>query len=397
MKHHFAFLSLFSKGKRLTLNLTLQGTLLIGPAIALQTLSPRIAHAEATPQVVSFKAVRGEGTSAVAARQDAFRNAISQAVGVFVRSDTTVRDYVTQSDKVRTSSQGFIKSFKLIEENTLPDGIIEAIYAIDVSTAPLKADLKSVVGTEFSNVGHPTVAVVGFYNGGTRQDKEAGSTAVAALNRALINRGYKVVDASEIERLRKEDAALRKVSESATPSNFEQVARAIAQRLKADIYVTTFGSVGDGKASVATRMYNTSTGQVFGSETGYGNAGDKSLASAKRAVDDAITRSMDTVLNQLSNHWQDVLQNGQEYIVVFDGYRNGKERRAFKALLEQVSGITDVKQLSASASKAEFSLRGNGSPVELFDEVIELAEAAGMKFVNDEAVIRGSRAVFLLK
>lgn len=394
MKHHSAF---FSRGVRLGLSLTLQGTLLMGPALTLQTFAPLSAHAETIPQVVSFQAVRGEGTSAVAARQDAFRNAISQAVGVFVRSDTTVRDYVTQSDKVRTSSQGFIKSFKLIEENTLPDGIVEAIYAIDVSTAPLKSDLKSVVGTEFSNVGHPTVAVVGWYNAGTRQDKEAGSTAVAALNRALINRGYKVVDASEIERLRKEDAALRKVSESATPSNFEQVARAIAQRLKADIYVTTFGSVGAGKASVATRMYNTSTGQVFGSETGYGKATDASLASAKRAVDDAITRSMDTVLNQLSNHWQNVLQNGQEYIVVFDGYRNGKERRTFKALLEQVSGITDVKQLSASASKAEFSLRGNGSPVELFDEVIELAEAAGMKFVNDEAVIRGSRAVFLLK
>lgn len=394
MKPHFAFLA---RGARLCLSLSLQSSLILGPALALQAFTPFSAHAESNSQVVSFGAVRGEGTSAVAARQDAFRNAIAQAVGVFVRSDTTVRDYVTQSDKIRTSSQGFIKSFRLIEEKTLADGIIEAVYAIEVSTAPLKSDLKSVVGAEFSNVGHPTVAVVGAYHTGTRADREAGSTAVAALNRALINRGYKVVDAFEIERLRKEDAALRKATETATASNFDQVARAIAERLKADIYVTTFGSVSAGKASVATRMYNTSTGQVFGSETAYGNAGDTSMASAKRAVDEAITRSMDTVLNQLSNHWQNVLQSGQEYIVVFDGYRNGKERRVFKALLEQVSGITDVKQLSASASKAEFSLRGNGNPVDLFDEVIELAEAAGMKFVNDEAVIRGSRAVFLLK
>lgn len=383
MKHHLACLVLFGALQSATL------TPMAGSLGAVQ--------AAPSGQVVSFSAVRGEGTSPVAARQDAFRNAIAQAVGVFVRADTVVQDYVTQSDKVRTSSQGFIKSFKLIQENTLPDGIVEAIYAIEVSTTPLKDDLKQVVGTEFSNVGHPTVAVVGWYKGDKREDTEAGSIAVAALNRALINRGYKVVDASEIERLRKEDAALRKVADGATPSNFDQVARAIAERLKADIYVTTFGSVGAGKASVATRMYNSYTGQVFGSETGYGTATDRSFSSAKRAVDEAVTRSMETVLNQVSNHWQDVLQNGQEYIVVFDGYRNGKERRQFKALLDRVSGITQVKQISASSSKAEFSLRGNGSAVDLFDEVIELAEAAGMKFVNDEAVIRGGRAVFLLK
>lgn len=356
-----------------------------------------LAQAATTPDIVSFSAVRGEGTSSVAARQDAFRNAISQAVGVFVRADTVVRDYVTQSDKVRTTSQGFIKSFKLIEEKTLPDGMIEAVYAIDVSVTPLKEDLKSVVGTEFSNVGHPTVAVVGWYKGNRREDTEAGSIAVAALNRALIERGYKVVDASEIEHLRQNDAALKKAAEAATPSTFDQVARTIAERLKADIYVTTFGSVGSGKASVATRMYDSSTGQIFGSETGYGQALTPTFAGAKRAVDDAVSRSMATVLNQVSNHWQDVLQNGREYIVVLDGYKNGKQRRQFKALLDRVDGVIQVKQISASGNKAEFSLRGNGTPVDLFDEIIALAETEGFHFVNDEAVIRGSRAVFLLK
>ncbi len=382
--------------KILGLCVALQGAALLAPtALTPRAVTAAIA-ATNTPQTVHFKAVRGEGLTKIAARQDAFRNSISQAVGVFVRSDTLVKDYVTQSDKIRTSSQGFIKHFKLLEENTTADGVIEAVYEITVSTAPLKADLKSVVGTEFSNVGHPTVAVVGWTESKTPLDNAVGQTAVAALNRALINRGYKVVDASEIRNLRSKEPTLQ-LSGNTTRDKFNGYARQIAQHLKADIYVTTMGSVSDQKASVATRMYNSYTGQVFGAETAYGTPQDDSVSSARKAIDEAVSKSMQTILNQVSNHWQDVLQNGQEYVVVFDGYRSGKQRRTFKRLLSQVSNVINVKQISASGGRAEFSLRGNGSPGDLFDEIIDLAEEAGMKFMNDEAVIRGGRAVFVLR
>ncbi len=361
------------------------------------TYAPVRAATQQQSNEVVLEAVSGEGLDEKAARQDAFRNAIAQAVGVFVRADTLVQDYITQSDRVRTSSQGFIKSFTKLSESKAPDGVIQAVYRIVVSTQALKDDVKSVVGAEFRNVGHPTVAVVGWFKGRNRLESEVNETAVTALNRSLIERGYKVVDAYEIDRLRKEDAVVSKAAASTQASNFDQIAQTIANRLKADIYVTTYGSVGNGKASVATRMYNTYTGQIFGSETGYGSMSGVSAANAKLAVDQAITQSMKTVLTQVSQHWQDVIVNGQEFIVVLNGYKNGKQRRDFKRLLSQANGVQHVKQLNASGQHAEFSLHATASPAELFDEIIELAEAEGMKFVNDEAVMRGGRAVFMLK
>ncbi|PIQ24460.1 hypothetical protein COW36_24735 [bacterium (Candidatus Blackallbacteria) CG17_big_fil_post_rev_8_21_14_2_50_48_46] len=346
--------------------------------------------------VVVIEAVTGEGTSADAARLDAFRNAIAQAVGVYVQADTVVENYVTKSDKIRTNSKGFIKSFKMLNESK-SSGVVSAVYRVEVSTQPLQQDVKDVVGSEFRNVGHPTVSVVGWYKGRNRLEDEVNDFAVTAMNRSLLKRGYKVVDGWLIEKLRKEDAAIVKASGAVQQSNFDQVAQMIANKLKADIYVTTYGSIQGGKASVSTKMYNSYTGQIFGSDTGYGIMRANSVADAKAAVATAVSAGMEKTLGQVSSHWQDVLTNGQEYIVVLDGYKGGKERRVFKKLLEDGDGVTEVKQLNAAGSHAEFSVYSTTKPVDFFDSLIDAAEEEGLKFVNDEAVIRGGRAIFILK
>lgn len=384
--------------KKFKLMMALSFTLTLGfyPSVSILPLQHE-ARAASQQKEMTLEAVSGEGMSEQAATQDAFRNAIAQAVGVHVRSDTTVQEYITTSDKIRTSSRGFIKNFQKLSESTDADGVITVVMRVTVSTEPLEADLKNVVGLEFRNVGHPTVAVVGWFKGKDRAETEVNSIAVTALNRALINRGYKVVDAYQIAKLRAEDQALIQASGAATASNFDQLARKIAERVKADIYVTTFGSVEQGKASVATKMYNTTTGQIFGSETGYGSMPTATLTHAKAAVDQAITNSMKTVLNQVSNHWQDVLQNGREFIIVLEGIKTGKQRRDFKRLLSQADGVTEVKQQMVAGGRAEFSVYANTDPIDLFDMIIELAEAQGMRFINDEPVMRGDRAVFILR
>lgn len=374
-------------------------SVLAAATLALPTLltagpTPALANQSVQLSDVSFDAVTGEGTNSESARADAFRNAIAQAVGVYVQADTVIQDYITKSDKIRTSSKGFIKSFKLISEQKQNDGIIKAVYQIVVSTKPLAEDVADVVGQEFRNVGHPTVAVVGWFKGNNREETEVNVQAVTALNRALIQRGYKVVDASEIEKLRKQDSDIAKASGNLQLSNFESVAQQIANKLLADIYVTTYGSYGGGKTSIATKMYNAYTGQLFGSETGYASY---SGGDAKRAVDLAISGSMNTILSQASHHWQDVLTNGLEFVVVIEGLKNGNQRRDFKRILGEASGVTNVKQVSAMGARAEFSVYATAEPIDLFDEIIEMAQQSGMKFVRDEAVVRGGRALFILR
>lgn len=370
--------------------------LAVGTTTSLPVLpSQAAANVRVQPEIV-VDAVEGQGTDSNSARLDAFRNAIAQAVGTYVSSDTIVENYVTKSDKIRVKTEGFIKNFTKIRE-TQAEGIFTATYKVVVSSQPIREDLKAVVGTEFSNVGHPRVCVVGWYQGRDRAETEANVTAVTAMNRALIKRGYKVVDPWQVAKLRAEDKEIVKASGQVTKTDFDEVAQLIANRLLADIYVTTFGSVASGRASVATKIFNSYTGQVFGDDTGYAAMREASLAAAKAAVEIAVSSSMERILPELSKHWQDVLTNGQEYAIILEGYKDGDQRRQFKDILKELDGVTEVKQLNAAGNHAEFSVYSTSEPVDMFDEIISAGQKVGFKFFNKEAVIRGGRAIFILQ
>lgn len=356
------------------------------------------AEAEKSSGVKKEETVRAEGSGvdANAAKLDSFRNAIAQVVGMYVRSDTVVEDFVTKSDKIKTKCTGFIKKAKKLDEKK-GDGIVNVVYEVTVSTEPVQQDLKEVVGAEFESVGHPTVCVVGYYKGRDREETEINVAAVTAMNRALIKRGYKVVDQWTIDKLRTEDAEIVKQAAEATKDNFDQVALAIANNLKADIYVTTFGSVSSGKASVSTKMYSSYTAQIFGDDTGYANMTGSTLADAKKAVEGAVGSSMERILNQVSTYWQNLLNEGAEYIVVLENYKDGKVRRKFKELLKKAEGVEKIKELNAAGKHAEYSVYVKDKmPGDFFDDLIGAMEDTGMKVKNDEAVMRGGRAIFIL-
>jgi len=360
------------------------------------TSNINVAYAEKKAFVkpeVKIDAVEGQGLDSNAAKLDAFRNAIAQALGVYVTSDTVVEDFVTKSDKIKTKINGFVKNAKKLDEKK-QEGIVTAVYEVVVSTEPLKEDFESVMGREFEAVGHPRVCVVGKYEGANRLETEANVIAVTAMNRALINRGYKVVDQWQIAKLRKEDKELAKMV--VNKDAYTEFAGKLADKLKADIYVTTFGSVQSNKASVSTKMYNSYTAQIFGDDTGYGNVTGSTWADTKKAVDDAVTESMERILPLMSKHWQGVITSGQEYVVIFENVADSKQRRNLKKALKDLDGVQNVEEITAVPTKVEFSVYASGRPDELTDSILDALDEAGLKIFKDEAVRRGGRIIFIL-
>ncbi len=68
-----------------------------------------------------------------AAKLDAFRNALEAIQGVYVTSETTVKDFVTQSDIIHTRIEGLIKGFSPVETKYLSDGTVEVILEIAIT------------------------------------------------------------------------------------------------------------------------------------------------------------------------------------------------------------------------------------------------------------------------
>ncbi len=60
-----------------------------------------------------------------AAMADAYRNLSEQIMGVMVDSQTTVKNFVTESDVINTKVQGFIKGAEKLNERVLADGTCE--------------------------------------------------------------------------------------------------------------------------------------------------------------------------------------------------------------------------------------------------------------------------------
>jgi hypothetical protein len=60
-----------------------------------------------------------------AAKVDGYRNLLEQTYGLQVLGTTAVRDFITQSDSVRTQVDAFIRGAKVVDTHMLDDGSVE--------------------------------------------------------------------------------------------------------------------------------------------------------------------------------------------------------------------------------------------------------------------------------
>lgn len=68
-----------------------------------------------------------------AAQVDAYRNLLEATKGVQIDSQTTVRDFVTESDVINAAVSGFVKGAKVINKDYLSDGTCEVTIRMSLS------------------------------------------------------------------------------------------------------------------------------------------------------------------------------------------------------------------------------------------------------------------------
>ncbi|MBN1899945.1 LPP20 family lipoprotein, partial [Candidatus Sumerlaeota bacterium] len=68
-----------------------------------------------------------------AARTDAQRNLLEQIQGLEIKSQTTVRNFMTEHDEIRTKVDGFIAGAEVVSETEQPDGAWEVKMQMDLN------------------------------------------------------------------------------------------------------------------------------------------------------------------------------------------------------------------------------------------------------------------------
>jgi len=94
------------------------------PLIVRQEVTLR-ARGAGAPPTRAANAAQAKLMTERAAKVDAYRNLLEQAYGLQVTGSTNVRDFVTQSDTVRTQVDAFIRGAKVVDTRYLDDGSAE--------------------------------------------------------------------------------------------------------------------------------------------------------------------------------------------------------------------------------------------------------------------------------
>ena len=146
---------------------------------------------------------KGNGLTRQDALQDALRNAVSQAVGVSLKAETRVENFMIISDAIASNTTGYIKKYDIIKEIPIPNKF-EIVVRAEVTTNSLEADFKllsrSIGGVRFLVMVDPQVT--------DDVQKTNLQTVVESINQYLATKNYRYVDQNRIKTLQKESANL---------------------------------------------------------------------------------------------------------------------------------------------------------------------------------------------
>lgn len=259
-----------------------------------------------SPSEAAMVTVTGQGSSERAAVKAALRQAIEQQIGVMVDSRSYVTNYKLIYDRVYTQSDGYIKSYNVLEHSAV-NGIHTAKVQVDVQEQKLSAALgtlaqkKAVIGM---NMQDPRIGIIAM----DRQGRVYPAVENSIIN-GLTSQGFsRVVDMGQISN------AQRRRLMAAQFSGDKHLWQSLNVQAPVDYLVTAQVELNANRivhlqkimATIAVRMVNTNTGEVvyagnFSSRSPrYNTSGgtDEALAAASQGIAKAVGTA---ALNKAAN------------------------------------------------------------------------------------------------
>ena len=324
--------------------------------------------------------VSGIGLTITEAENDALRNAVEQAVGVLVDSETLVRNNVLLLDEIYTKSRGFITNYTVKDQRKTVNGWQVFIDAEvdDSPNAQLMTELTrlGIIDVKLRN---PKIAVyIPEYHIQSRIPDPAGETAVI---HALVNAGFSNVIAAKPEVV-----ASRASSRGNRPYSqmtIEDI-KAVARFLEADILVigeAFSDGVGDigrylpghqqtgmrsCRARVEAKLYIAGTGQIIASDGKYASAADISEAIASKK---ALTSAGQQMGEFMAKELLQLGSGNRQGLEIIVDARDFTEINQVQIALGQVKGASDVQLAGYDAGQGRFNIQYGDAPERLFREL----------------------------
>jgi len=343
---------------------------------------------------------------------DAKRNAVEQAIGVFVKSEALGKNYVAVEKTILTKSEGYIVSWEKVEgsrktEKVDKDTLLSIKIKAKVGLIGL-IDAMSDIEEVYNSMQRPRVMVlISENNLGQKSDDLPASAA--AIMRTLQDRKFDVVDPDVVKRVIAKDAA-RAVIEGADA----KAAALIAQDEGAEILV--LGSAksaqqvlpedaGDAikaaSAILGARIVYADTGEVLYTAPqakGRGVSTSDVTEAGLKALDDAgsklISDDNQRFSSQVLARWAKEVQNGRAMRLIADNVAYA-DLTALKKVLREFRGFVEfVGQDKFQGKTATITVRTKLTPDQFRER---LSEAKVGKKKVEIGMVSGAVTAITLK
>jgi len=311
-----------------------------------------------TPGTVELEA-EGKGITRDAAKTDALRNALERGAGLIIRGESLVVDWQLARDVVLAEMRGVVVSYDVLEMEE-KDGVFAARVRAVVSAETIAEDLSIL--HELSNHARIACAIVDFVD-----DEPAETTlAQSALEHALLERKFNVVDLSQLEAVKARDR-VRAFGDL-------ELARALGERWGCDILITGKSFVDLARAetvygvrqvfctaTIEAKAVTVNPAQVIASESATARRGADVRARAdKLALDAAGEAVARKLITKIVLHLRKGSTDEQAIELAVRGV-TFEQLTALEAALTDIPGVRRVvsRQYRDGAATLECAFRGD--------------------------------------
>ena len=345
------------------------------------------ASGEAARQVIATGVADGKSSrSRDEALNDALRKAVEQGVGTFVTTELTVEQQRLVEDRIYTESRGYIQRYEILEE-----GADEDLYEVKISAlvkmGKLAGDLQSI-GILIRKKQNPRVMVVVYsreVNSSFLGVSLEGSRSVENLvESGLLERGFKLVDAGQVQRKRDLETLLingdpSRASRMAGDFGAEilvqgEVRRSFVDQRQIFGRMTRFFS-----NEIRLKALETDTGKILFS--GY-KTRPPSGAGALLPLEESASELVDKMVAGILEHWRkDVFQAGSYQLNLSNiSFATLSE---FKARVLEIRGVRDLQVRRFQSGHAMIEIEYQGPVAQLAEKISSMktppVEITGMQ------------------
>ncbi len=360
---------------------------------------PSFAEENEKTVTVSGTAKIEKGDTASARREaidDALRNAVEQGLGVFVDSDTQVKNYRLIYDNILLRSSGFVTSYDVLSENPMGDKLRVMIKAA-VTLAAIKDKLVALSILR-EQVYYPRLMILVMSDRG--MVGEAEKSGRVHLNRIFAEKHFDLISSDVSEKLHNDTKLLLNVTKDtvvAAKLGLEHHAEVVLTAVMQSRGAGSDGNFETAQSHIRVEAVDPQTAKVFISNEitarGAGLSKDDALrGSGKKGAEQIADYSMEEIIKW----WKEFKDRALQYKVILNNVNDYGTAIEFEDAVKAINNVKAFNERHFGGGYLEADVDYKGGKSELQKKIYQgCREKGGLKTLDIETA-PGNRIIFKL-